>query len=84
MNPSFESLARIAEWINQLVIIGAGLDARAYRFDELKKIKVFEGIIHACARAYSAVPADHAAGGLGRTVAGTIQQTGQPLTTGTR
>jgi len=33
---------QIAEGINQLVILGAGLDARAYRFDELKKIKVFE------------------------------------------
>jgi methyltransferase (TIGR00027 family) len=26
----------------QVVILGAGLDARAYRFDELKKIRVFE------------------------------------------
>lgn len=28
--------------LEQLVILGAGLDARAYRFDELKKIRVFE------------------------------------------
>jgi methyltransferase (TIGR00027 family) len=34
--------AQIAEGISQLVILGAGLDARAYRFDELKQIKVFE------------------------------------------
>jgi methyltransferase (TIGR00027 family) len=33
---------QIAAGINQLVILGAGLDARAYRFDELKEIKVFE------------------------------------------
>jgi len=33
---------QIAEGINQLVILGAGLDARAYRFDALKKIKVLE------------------------------------------
>ena len=33
---------QIAEGIVQLVILGAGLDARPYRFDELKKIKVFE------------------------------------------
>lgn len=33
---------QIAEGIHQLVILGAGLDARAYRFAELKKIKVFE------------------------------------------
>ena len=35
--------ARLAERLQQLVILGAGLDARAYRFDELKKgVKVFE------------------------------------------
>ncbi len=28
--------------VEQIVILGAGLDARAYRFDELKKIRVFE------------------------------------------
>jgi methyltransferase (TIGR00027 family) len=28
--------------VEQVVILGAGLDARAYRFDELKKIRVFE------------------------------------------
>ncbi len=28
--------------LQQLVILGAGYDARAYRFDELKKVKVFE------------------------------------------
>lgn len=32
----------LAEGIAQLVILGAGLDARAYRFDELKRIRVFE------------------------------------------
>jgi len=33
----------LAEGMQQLVILGAGYDARAYRFDELKKgIKVFE------------------------------------------
>jgi methyltransferase (TIGR00027 family) len=33
---------QLAEGIKQLVILGAGLDSRAYRFDELKQIKVFE------------------------------------------
>ena len=33
---------QIVEGISQLVILGAGLDSRAYRFEELKKIKVFE------------------------------------------
>jgi methyltransferase (TIGR00027 family) len=28
--------------VEQVVILGAGLDARAYRFEELKKIRVFE------------------------------------------
>jgi len=28
--------------VEQVVILGAGLDARAYRFDEIKKIRVFE------------------------------------------
>jgi methyltransferase (TIGR00027 family) len=28
--------------VEQVVILGAGLDARAHRFDELKKIRVFE------------------------------------------
>jgi methyltransferase (TIGR00027 family) len=28
--------------LEQVVVLGAGLDARAYRFDELKKIRVFE------------------------------------------
>ena len=35
--------ARIDDGIEQLVILGAGYDSRAYRFDELKgKVKVFE------------------------------------------
>ena len=35
--------ARIDDGIEQLVIMGAGYDSRAYRFDELKgKVKVFE------------------------------------------
>jgi methyltransferase (TIGR00027 family) len=35
--------SRIDDGIEQLVILGAGYDARAYRFDELKgKVKVFE------------------------------------------
>ena len=32
----------IAQGIEQLVIMGAGFDSRPYRFDDLKKIKVFE------------------------------------------
>ena len=32
----------IAEGIEQLVVLGAGYDTRAYRIDELKDIKVFE------------------------------------------
>jgi methyltransferase (TIGR00027 family) len=32
----------IGEGIQQLVLLGAGLDARAYRFESLKKIRVFE------------------------------------------
>jgi methyltransferase (TIGR00027 family) len=32
----------ITSGIKQLVIIGAGLDSRPYRFDDLKKIKVYE------------------------------------------
>src|SRR5512133_3636852 len=33
----------LADGIEQLVILGAGLDSRAYRFDELKtRVKVFE------------------------------------------
>lgn len=34
--------AQIQAGVEQVVILGAGLDARAYRFDELKKIRVFE------------------------------------------
>lgn len=35
--------ARLADKLQQLVILGAGLDARAYRFEELKNgVKVFE------------------------------------------
>jgi methyltransferase (TIGR00027 family) len=34
--------SQIAEGIQQVVILGAGLDSRAYRFPELKRIKVFE------------------------------------------
>jgi methyltransferase (TIGR00027 family) len=34
--------SQIAEGIQQAVILGAGLDSRAYRFPELKGIKVFE------------------------------------------
>ena len=33
---------QLAAGIKQLVILGAGLDSRAYRFDELKQVKVFE------------------------------------------
>jgi len=32
----------LAEGVQQVVILGAGLDARAYRFEALKSIKVFE------------------------------------------
>ncbi len=32
----------LKDTIQQLVILGAGYDCRAYRFDDLKKIKVFE------------------------------------------
>lgn len=35
-------LSRIEDGIEQLVILGAGYDTRAYRFDALKSIKVFE------------------------------------------
>jgi methyltransferase (TIGR00027 family) len=34
--------AQITQGIDQVVILGAGLDSRAYRFDEMKRIKVFE------------------------------------------
>ena len=34
--------AQIQVGVEQVVILGAGLDARAYRFDELKRIRVFE------------------------------------------
>ncbi len=34
--------AQLQAGAEQVVILGAGLDARAYRFDELKKIRVFE------------------------------------------
>lgn len=34
--------AQIQAGVEQVVILGAGLDARAYRFNELKKIRVFE------------------------------------------
>ena len=33
---------RLAEGLDQLVILGAGLDARAYRFDALRAARVFE------------------------------------------
>ena len=35
-------MGQLRAGIQQVVILGAGLDARAYRFEELKKIRVFE------------------------------------------
>jgi len=35
-------LERLADGIEQLVILGAGLDSRAYRFEQLKSRRVFE------------------------------------------